>query len=467
MPWSSEHEKAPGWSLEDHADQLEVEARVMHARYEQQLHGALVHCADLPEAHLALARHYQQRHRQLELRAQTEEVAGMVTHIETHIQALAQTRPERRALQAYLTGDGALTLHTDPPGAAVFVAREQIVNRRLVPGEEHHLGTTPLERIPLPMGTYRLRLEAPGRASVCYPVHIDRTQTWSGIAPGETRPRPVYLPTADELGPGECYVPAGWCITGGDELVEVPLPRRPMWVEGFVIQRDPVGNGDYITFLNALQARGEDIRDLLPHSGGIDEHDRTAIYAVAAEGTVGLPTGDMAVEYQPEHPARWVDWHCVMAYAAWLAECTGQPWQLPPELWWEKAARGVDGRFLPWGNHFDMSWRHSRLSQPEAHPIPLTPGAFPTDTSPYGVRGLVGGVREWMVDIYSPDGIRTGDEDGIQGNHFRNVRGGAYNQAGRRSRCASRNGCSVKLRDESTGMRLARPLPGPSSDPSA
>jgi eukaryotic-like serine/threonine-protein kinase len=459
MPWDKEGEKAPGWSLEDHAEQLEVEARVMHARYEQRLHGALVHCADLPEAHVALARYYQQRHRQLELRAQTKEMAGMAAHIETHLQALAPSRPERHALQAYLAGDGALTLHTDPPGATVFIAREERVNRRLVPGEEARLGTTPLERIRLPMGTYRLRLEMPGRASVCYPVHIDRERFWSGIAPGETHSRPVYLPRADELGPGECYVPAGWCITGGDDLVDLPLPRRPMWVEGFVIQRDPVGNGAYITFLNALRSRGASIQHLLPYAGSVGGQDGAGIYAIAADGTVCIPSGNLAVEVQPEHPTRWVNWACAMAYAQWLAARTGLPWQLPRELWWEKAARGVDGRYLPWGNHYDMSWRHCRLSQPEPHPVPLTPGAFPTDTSPYGVRSLVGGVREWMVDVYSADGIRTGDDESIQGTQFRNVRGGAFNHAPRRSRGASRNGCSVDLRDDSTGMRLARPLP--------
>ena len=57
-----------------------------------------------------------------------------------------------------------------------------------------------------------------------------------------------------------------------------------------------------------------------------------------------------------------VDWHGAQAFAAWESARTGQPWRLPRELAWEKAARGVDGRFYPWGDGFDPSWASMRRS---------------------------------------------------------------------------------------------------------
>jgi hypothetical protein len=41
-----------------------------------------------------------------------------------------------------------------------------------------------------------------------------------------------------------------------------------------------------------------------------------------------------------------------LAYAAWLAKATGEPWRLQTEEEWEKAARDTDGRIYPWGNEW-------------------------------------------------------------------------------------------------------------------
>jgi serine/threonine-protein kinase len=62
-----------------------------------------------------------------------------------------------------------------------------------------------------------------------------------------------------------------------------------------------------------------------------------------------------------------VDRACALAYTAWMGERTGQPWRLPTEIEWEKAARGVDGRCYPWDDGYDPSWAlnmQSHLGQP-------------------------------------------------------------------------------------------------------
>jgi serine/threonine-protein kinase len=105
--------------------------------------------------------------------------------------------------------------------------------------------------------------------------------------------------------------------------------------------------------------------------------------------------------WQPAWPVFNADWHGAVAFAAWTAARTGQPWRLPTADEVEKAARGVDGRFYPWGDRFDASWCCMRDSHP-GRPEPANVTDFPLDESPYGVRGLAGNVRAWCADGPSP-----------------------------------------------------------------
>ena len=63
-----------------------------------------------------------------------------------------------------------------------------------------------------------------------------------------------------------------------------------------------------------------------------------------------------------DHPVVMVSWWDAAAYAQWLAECTGQPWRLPSEAEWEKAASwdAATGtaRLYPWGDAFDGALQH-------------------------------------------------------------------------------------------------------------
>ncbi|MCB9676222.1 MAG: SUMF1/EgtB/PvdO family nonheme iron enzyme [Alphaproteobacteria bacterium] len=76
-------------------------------------------------------------------------------------------------------------------------------------------------------------------------------------------------------------------------------------------------------------------------------------------------------------------------YLAWLAERTGRPWRLPGELEFEKAARGVDGRYFPWGDQSDPAWSCMADSHRDERQ-PVSVDAFPVDCSVWGVRHLGG-----------------------------------------------------------------------------
>ena len=340
-----------------------------------------------------------------------------------------------------LEGVGALTLRTDPPGAEVICERYEprglvwpLVERRV-------LGVTPLQGLSLPQGSYRLTLRAPGRRDTLYPVFVSRGRHWhSGEAP-------VPLYSDAEIGEGFAYVPPGPFVCGGDADAADSWPRGEPWLPGFFLSILPVTMGDYCAFINDLHAR-----------------DPVQAWARVPRHEIKLPTDDgrywlrprpgepysvpdvdgQGDRWSPDWPAFAVSWQDAQAYAAWRSARDGCRLELPSEQWWEKAARGVDGRAFPWGDGFDPTLCKMRDSRPGPRGIESV-GGFPTDCSPYGVRDQAGGMRDWCGDpTYGGDPRQ------------RPARGGAWITFSRVCRAAYRNGFAPDAVLASNGFRLAR-----------
>ena len=155
------------------------------------------------------------------------------------------------------------------------------------------------------------------------------------------------------------------------------------------------------------------------------------------------PTGWEENEYpegKSQHPVVNVSWEDAEAYCSWMCDKTGQNYRLPTEAQWEKAARGEDGRFYPWGSE----WKSSRLNSREARVNDTMPaGRFsPAGDSPYGVADMAGNVREWCANFYAGDTYQdhkeARDPKGPATGRYRVLRGGSFMDNRIGCRCTTR-----------------------------
>jgi len=447
--------KRPGWTLEDAARDKSHEARLIEVRMLQTLRSALHVVPELPDAHLRLAAFYQEQSLAAEQRRDMHTARIYEELVRTH---------DRGSLCEWLSGDGRLTLVTDPPGARVTAHRFEARDRRLVEVCEAPLGETPLIGVRLARGSHMLIIEADGHAPVRYPVDIGRGAHWNGIPPDGTQPHIIRLPRVGELRGDDVYVPSGWCVIGGDDDAADSLSRRRVWLDGFVIRRFPVTNDEYIAYLDELAARNGLAVALARAPRATDLTGPEApeyVYAWDDSGGFALGTDRRGWHWQGDWPVVDIDWHDASAYASWLAGAHGVGWRLCHGMEHEKAARGVDGRHLPWGEHFEQTWANvlnSRAGRPSIRPV----GAMETDQSVYGVRDTVGNVRTWCVSAYRRDGDAAEGQRlrprPAQGAEAREIRGGCWHSSPYLGRIAGRFGATPDMRYGVLGMRLARPF---------
>ncbi len=403
-PFDSVEKKRALWDTEDRIEALKSDGANALSRAIATLNAAVQTNPKSKEARAALTDLYWKRF----LKAESERRSEEATFYHDLILAYDDGRYADR-----LKGDGRLILEVDPPDANATLYRYERDGRQLVTGEPLFSKRTPLNA-ELPMGSYLVVLQKDGYRDVDYPVFIDRSEEHHGS---------VRLRTASEIGDGFVYIPGGEFFSGGDADAPGSTPKERLFLGDFFISRFPVTMHEYCAFLDALTAHGEDVKAHTPRQG-----DEVFVeFSKGAHRPVDtLVAGDIRRLYPPGFeincPVFGVTWESARAYAQWRSELDSRPYELPPEDAWEKAARGVDGRYHPWGDDFDWVFVKGGLSRQEsAQPEPV--GSFVGDTSPYGVRDLAGSVREWTQTWFDERVgtrvIRGGSWSIVTSGHFR------------------------------------------------
>jgi serine/threonine-protein kinase len=274
----------------------------------------------------------------------------------------------------------------------------------------------------------------------------------------------VWLPPPEALDAGDCYVPAGWFVAGGDPKALNALPRHRLWCDGAVFRRFPVTNAQYIAFLDDLVSQGREEEALrhVPRERAGRAGEQGAMFWGYDGGRFGLVPDAQGDMWHPDWPVMYVDWHGARAYATWYAAVNGRGWRLPFDPEWEKAVRGVDSRFYPWGDGFDPSWACMADSH-AGRRLPSVVESYPVDESPYGVRGMAGNMEDWCADAWRDEGPQTDGrcvvrEEALDGASNRVFRGGGWYHAGSELRASYRNRGAPSSRSGHRGFRLARSI---------
>ncbi len=324
-------------------------------------------------------------------------------------------------------------LTTPIPGAEVRIARYETRDVRLVPGPEKIVGKTPIAGLPLPPGSWRCSIHAPGFAPVHFPFVIRRGEPWDQEV---ALYRPGEIPAGFVQVPGGRFSWGGAFAGGGED--EAELSTRDVFVATFSVTA-----GEYLEFLNDLCARGEfeEAHARAPREG------TERFLAFGSDRFELAPPGEPSAQSSADFPVIGVSWTDAVAYANWRSARDGIAYSLPVEDEWEKAARGVDRRIYPFGDEFDWSFALVAGSLP-AGPRLRPVGSFPADESPYGIRDMAGTASNWLLN-----GVE------LPYRHYRALRGGAWFIGPNNAKICYRRAFVPETATRYYGLRLcARPV---------
>jgi len=205
------------------------------------------------------------------------------------------------------------------------------------------------------------------------------------------------------------------------------FPEHMVYVEGFYIDKYEVTRERWKQFIDA-------------HPGW------------KQEGKAGIAQPTWAgPELKPEEaklPIAEVTWKAAQQYANWADK------QLPTEAMWEKAARGTDARWYPWGNE-KPGPEYGVISLGAALRGPQAVGSYLKGASPYGCLDMAGNVYEWTSDWKEPY-PNNPEVPSYEGGHTNAVlRGGSFYHTLHSYRTAKRFGFEPQVTYFHVGFRTA------------
>ncbi|CAN5734420.1 N/A [soil metagenome] len=209
--------------------------------------------------------------------------------------------------------------------------------------------------------------------------------------------------------------------------VEIDRTRRDM--PAYAIDLMPVTQAQYAEFV----ATGKALAPSISEAAWKEQHFQQdfATQVERFNWKEGRPPPG-----REDHPVVLVTWSEADAYCTWRGELAGAPRHLPSADEYEKAARGHEGIFYPWGNTFDPTKLNSGVHGPmDTEAV----GSHLDGASPYGVLDAAGNVFQWTSTPFPGDKMT--------------VKGSAWEDFGGVGRGASLHGRDRNVRHVIVGFR--------------
>ncbi|MEO1522573.1 MAG: SUMF1/EgtB/PvdO family nonheme iron enzyme [Cyanobacteria bacterium J06633_2] len=169
--------------------------------------------------------------------------------------------------------------------------------------------------------------------------------------------------------------------------------QRTVQLPAFCMGTNLITNADYQAFIRASGHRTPGISADDYQDQGFLVHDYSAVEPY-------LWQDDQYPIAQAQHPVVLVSYEDAIAYAEWRSAQDGVRYRLPSTVEWEKAARGTDGRYFPWGSE----WRNDGTNWAKHGPEGTSAiASYPLSQGPYGHEDMAGNVFEYTRDLVKDD----------------------------------------------------------------
>lgn len=161
--------------------------------------------------------------------------------------------------------------------------------------------------------------------------------------------------------------------------------RQTVNLPSFCLSQNLTTNLDYQIFVRATGHRSPGISAEDYQAQGFLVHDYSEVEPY-------LWQGDQYPAGRGQHPVVLVSYEDALVYAEWRSQRDGVSYRLPTALEWEKAARGTDGRYFPWGSE----WRDEGTNWSKNGPYGTSAiAAYPASRSAYDIEDMAGNVFEY------------------------------------------------------------------------
>jgi formylglycine-generating enzyme required for sulfatase activity/Tfp pilus assembly protein PilF len=207
---------------------------------------------------------------------------------------------------------------------------------------------------------------------------------------------------------GMILIPKGYFIMGANGHGDDEAPESKVYLDDYFIDKYEVTAAQFAAFLNDVKIFKEFYKD-------------------NKFGMLALEKDFRPRKGLESYPINNVNWFGAAAFCKWKNK------RLPTEAEWEKAARGTEGNFFPWGNdpinpqkaRYRQNW-----TEKIAHRVMVPVDSMPEGKSSFGLFHMLGNVKEWVDDWYDREYYKEENHNlnpkGQIGGEFKVLKGGSW-----------------------------------------